>query len=280
MKLLRITGLVLFLLCTVGFVGFKGIELNNQDILGPEITIQNNSITVSVKDSKEKLLEGITAFDEKDGDVTDTLLVENISRFTSAGKRIITYAAFDKSNNIMKEEREIVYDDYVSPKFSLSKQLRFYVGEEYDIIRNMKATDCIDGDITDKIKYNEQTLGLGESEGIYKVEFQVTNSAGDTAYLPTTVEFYYPGYQNIDLLPTIQLKEYLIYIKIGESVAPESYIEKVMVGNDKKNRIPKNQVKMSSNVNSNKPGVYDVNYTVTSEDGYKGTAKLLVIVEE
>lgn len=289
MKLLRISGLILFLLCTIGFLGFKGIELNSQDILGPEITFEKDSIAVSVKDSNEKLLQDVTAFDEKDGDVTNSLLIENISRFTNTDKRTITYAAFDTSNNISKIERELVLLDYVPPRFSLSKPLRFYVGEEDNIISNMAALDCIDGDITDKIKYNEKTLGLGESEGTYKVEFQVTNSAGDTAYLPTTVEFYYPGYQNIDFIPVIELSEYLIYIKAGESVNFKSYIKDIIVRNVSSNEeeqmevsnISKEEVEVTSNLNQNIPGVYDIKYSVTSKDGYDvGTTKLLVVVEE
>lgn len=54
--------------------------------------------------SEEKLLEGVSALDDADGDVTGSLLVEKISE-TADGKVIVTYVALDSANNVGKRSR-------------------------------------------------------------------------------------------------------------------------------------------------------------------------------
>ena len=56
--------------------------------------------------SDEELLEGVTATDETDGDVSGSLVVEKVSE---AGNRtvIVTYGAKDAANNVAKASRMI-----------------------------------------------------------------------------------------------------------------------------------------------------------------------------
>lgn len=53
---------------------------------------------------EEELLEGVTASDERDEDVTDSLLIEKISG-TGEGTVIVTYVARDEANNVAKVSR-------------------------------------------------------------------------------------------------------------------------------------------------------------------------------
>ena len=112
MKLLRITGILIFLLSTISFTTYRFYVKNQIDTIGPEISLPGESITISVKDSTEKLLEGVTAFDQMDKDVTKSIIIENISDFNISGTRMITYAAFDGKYNVTTQERELVYSDY------------------------------------------------------------------------------------------------------------------------------------------------------------------------
>ena len=50
------------------------------------------------------LLEGVTAVDEKDGDVSDSLLVEKVAG-TNGKEVIVTYVARDGANNVGKASR-------------------------------------------------------------------------------------------------------------------------------------------------------------------------------
>lgn len=291
MKILRIVSLILFLLTVIAFGSYRRIESKSKDTLGPEITYESDGIEVSVNAPVEELLKGVTAIDDRDGNVSDSILIEKISRFTDTGNRTITYAAFDLNNNITKVERELGYNDYTSPRFVLSQPLRFPVGDTDNIVKYMTVQDSLDGDLTDKIKYEGIKYGFGQSEGTYDIEFQVTNSAGDTSYLLTKVEFYYPGYQNQEYLPKIHLSDYIVYIKAGDSMDPKAYLTEVTIGQKRYSfqegfnpgavsTISKNEIKVNSNVNVRISGVYDIEYSFTTEDGYTGVTRLLVVVEE
>jgi len=88
---------ILLLLVITSFVYF------GEDRKGPVITVDSTKVQPYAKEQGlEKLLSYATALDDKDGDVSDSLLIENIyvsADFTSAG---VIYAARDKSGNVTK----------------------------------------------------------------------------------------------------------------------------------------------------------------------------------
>ncbi|MDF2906407.1 MAG: hypothetical protein K0R34_1728 [Herbinix sp.] len=290
MKLLRIVCLIVFALSSISYLGYYGYKEKTRDDWGPTVTCDKDYFQASVTSQPEELLLGVTARDDKDGDVSSTLLIESISDFISPGKRRITYAAFDSNNNISKMEKELVYTDYSAPKFSLTNPLRFPVGDTEDILRYVRANDCIDGDLTELIKYDEPEQNFGRAVGNYPIKLHVTNSAGDTSYLPTEVEFY-SGYEDREQVAEIKLKEYLIYLAKGERFDPKAYLLSVVMnereyplsmrpssGGDSQMDI--SSIAISSEVNIQESGLYDVEYTLITTDGYSGATKLLVIVEE
>lgn len=292
MRLLRAAGIVIFVLSTIAYNGYKGFLVNGRDTRGPVIEVNNDKLRVSTKVTEEELLLAATAFDEKDGDVTDSLLIAELSRLSKNNTRTITFAAFDSKGNISEVKGQLSYTDYIPPRFSLSKPLIFEVGDSESILDFMTVQDCIDGDLTDRIKYETRQLGLGSSEGIYPIEFQVTNSAGATVYLPTEVEFYNPNLVKPELIPLIHLNSYVVYRKTGEPFDARSYLEGVTYNNvqysfregtDGENVEPvisRYDVEVATDLNIMLPGVYTVGYSMTTEEGKKGHTKLIVIVEE
>ncbi len=292
MKLLRLTGLIVFLLSSAAFSFYRIYKVNNIDTTGPEITFPTDTIYTEVNSSQDALLNDVTAYDEQDGDVTESIIIENISKFISPGKCIITYVAFDDSNNLTKKERYLIYNDYVSPKFSLSKPLVFNVGEYTDIIDYMKAVDCIDGDLSNNIRYErEYNDNFGMIEGEYEVKFWVTNSYGDTSYLPVKVAYQYISNEAIKRTPVITLDDYIVYIKEGTKFDPSIYPKGFSLGSNSYsfeeqdsfiingNSISKNMINIYSNVYVNKPGIYYCDYYLTIYEGYTGKTRLIVIVE-
>ncbi len=295
MKILRIAGLSLFLLSAVMYAGYRGYEGSHNDNIAPFIEYDEECISASVKVTKEELLRDVNAFDAKDGDVTHSLLIESISDFIGQKERIITYAAFDSGNNVAKRQRKLVYTDYLPPRFSLSKPLRFVQGETDHLLDNLKAYDCIDGDLSESIKYDEPDYDFGSIQGTYTIEFRVTNSAGDTSFLPVEVDFYNPVYNEVKYAPEILLKDYLVYLKEGGSFDPSLYLKSVTIdkkdysfredsntgyGSSYGDTISKKSILMKSDVNTRKPGIYQVEYSMQAQNGYTGTTKLLVLVEE
>ena len=127
MKIIRIGLITLFTLTVALFVVTILLELFQRDDTIPEILCDSPKIVMKIDDTEEKLLEGIRAVDEKDGDITNKIIVEYISNFIEPGVARVTYAVADEDNHVAKYTRNVVYEDYVSPRFTLKSDLVFQV---------------------------------------------------------------------------------------------------------------------------------------------------------
>ena len=271
--------LVITVLCCLGFAAYLVYTRQIADNTPPEISFTSDLLEVSVEASEDDLLAGVSALDAKDGDVTNSILVEGISGLSSDQLAIVTYAAFDKAGNVAKSQRTLRYTDYHSPRFSLTAPLIFRSGSSFDLLKFISAEDVMDGILDNRIK---ATLVRGEGalneEGIYEVEFRVTNSMRDTAYLTVPVEIYPVGLYNA----TVTLTDYLIYVQQGDLFDYNDYLDTLQVGTEtiSLSSIPSDvSVSYNSDVNLNTPGTYSVTYTL-KKGSYTGYTRLIVVVEE
>lgn len=271
--------LVITVLCCLGFAAYLVYTRQIADNTPPEISFTSDLLEVSVEASEDDLLAGVSALDAKDGDVTNSILIEGISGLSSDQLAIVTYAAFDKAGNVAKSQRTLRYTDYHSPRFSLTAPLIFRSGSSFDLLKFISAEDVMDGILDNRIK---ATLVSGEGalneEGIYEVEFRVTNSMRDTAYLTVPVEIYPVGLYNA----TVTLTDYLIYVQQGDLFDYNDYLDTLQVGTEtiSLSSIPSDvSVSYNSDVNLNTPGTYSVTYTL-KKGSYTGYTRLIVVVEE
>ena len=146
MRLLRLI-IVLFSLAVFVVFGITRYrEYITSDYVAPVISADTDSISVSVNATDADLLAGMSAKDNLDGDVSETLFVVSKSKFLRDTTRRVDYAAFDKSNNVGLYSRELTYTDYVSPHFTLAKPLHFlnsYSSHDYlkDLARMTALTE-------------------------------------------------------------------------------------------------------------------------------------------
>ena len=280
--MVRIIGRVLTVLFIISAVlfGWNYFRLRlSKDFLAPVIAMEQHSITVSVKDGEDILLQGIKAVDAKDGDVSDSIVLQGLTNFVETGRRQAVIAAFDKDNNVSKVTREIVYSDYESPRFSLNYPLSFRIGmQENELIQAIHVEDCLDGDLTGNVSVEMAEEGSWIdpfNEGDIKVIYRVVNSCGDVAELPATIHLYdYDKYSRS--LHTI-LSSYLIYLNENDSFDPWSMIEG-MEKNGELVETDEELIDIDNPVDTSHPGVYEVEYQ-TTEDDYNSKVRLIVVVE-
>lgn len=242
----------------------------------PEITFDSEVLEVSVAVTEEELLNGVTAADKKDGDVTDTIIIESISKMLGDHERIVTYAAFDKDNHVGKAQRKIRYTDYTSPRFSLEGPLEAGTmnAEMSDILAPLHATDCIDGDLTSQIVVIDTEITSMSADAMTaQYEVQVTNSCGDvtTLKLPVRMQMNTSG-----SFAEIKLSEYLAYRKVGEAVDPAAFVVSASAGGQE---YGVGGLQINSNLDTSMPGVYTVTYTLSVE-GNSTSTDLIIVVEE
>ena len=278
---------VLILLCAGLFVGYQTWDRSNTDTTPPEITIETETIQTSVSTSGSTLLQGVTAADDRDGDVTDSLVVESIKALDSSGNVQVTFAAFDRSGNVAKGSRTVRYTDYQPPRFALNCAMVYSSNASFDPLENITASDSLDGNITHRIRAMSMDDTSISTPGDHEVEFRVTNSLGDTARLTLPVTVYASSAYNL----SAELEEYLIYLPRGSSFEAEAYLLDVCYNRNSvliDGELPDNYtIHIADEVNTNIPGVYPVDYTVTCEretsngtEYITGFTRLIVVVEE
>lgn len=272
LKVLRIAVIILFVVAVGLFSVFYLHEKKTTDLTVPEIKVDGEMLEVSISATDEDLLKGVTAFDEKDGDITGKIVVESISQFLEDRVCKVTYAVCDSDKHVVKNSRHIKYTDYTPPKFTMNRSMVFSVDEEVDILASMGAIDAIDGDISEKVVLTA-TDYTTDTVGVFTVTLQATNSMGDIIYLdlPLHIE------EMSVAAPFVELKEYLMYVKKGEK--PDFNNNIAAVSTRSGQAIPY-ESEISTNFDSDTPGVYSVHYYVTNELGYQNHSILTVVVEE
>lgn len=99
-------------LLTAGCIALAGagyMTYKNQDRTAPEIKVdQSKKIAYTEGEDYGKLLEGVTAQDEKDGDLTSEVFVEKVVP-VSKKKAVVYYGVTDKAKNVGTARREVTY---------------------------------------------------------------------------------------------------------------------------------------------------------------------------
>lgn len=271
MKYIRIAVSVLFVI-SVAFFGYvKYSEQAKIDDTLPTISGPSEPLELPCAYSEEDLLQDLSAYDEKDGDITAEIMVNNIVPALERGKCKVNYVVFDSSNHPATFSRDIVFTDYRSPKIYLTKPLVFKKNSNENIFGYIGAVDVIDGDISSLLRMNTNTNML--EEGDYVINVEVNNSLGDFSRLEIPVHII----DTNDSRMEIKLTESTVYINADDKFNPEEYIESVTTADG--TSYEKNIVNTESNVNTSKSGVYEVIYTAEQSDLVKGYTSLLVIVE-
>lgn len=270
------------------FLGYRALDAIRTDTRAPEIRMDSVIPEISVEDPKTALLQGITAVDSGDGDVTSSLVVERVELLEDAGRLLVHYAAFDTAGNVAKAQREAKYTDYRSPRFTLKEPLVYRQGVAFDVLSDIGATDVIDGDIQHRVRATMLTEQAIVEPGVHEVEFRVSNSLGDTvtAVLPVEV-------RNPEREAQLTLSQYLLYLPVNGSFNAKDYLKMYTYGEDDvdlSKGLPRGySLKTEGKVQTQKPGVYPVEYRVTytivNEQDREldveitGYSKLIVIVE-
>lgn len=83
-----------------------------EDKKAPVITIEDKDREITYRDGDDyaELLDGVTAKDNRDGDVTDQIFVDSITAVSDGTRAIVRYAVIDKSNNVGIKTRVIDYE--------------------------------------------------------------------------------------------------------------------------------------------------------------------------
>lgn len=308
MRKIRIAVVAVFLLSAIAYGWLTLFADRGKDTTPPTIQCSQDTLQLSVEDDESKLLEGITAQDNVDGDLTAAIRVSALSRFAAQGRRTVDYVVFDSANNFATYSRTVQYTDYQPPRIWLDEPLRVDINqlEKFDPSASLRAEDVLDGDISSKVRVSVNSGAYVGDAGNYPITAQVSNSAGDTVTVPLEMAVidstdpdesgkYYP-----------MLSQYIAYTKVGQGIDPMQFLCGVMRGSqtylfpestvtdddedeDEDEDIPsaggvmgieRSDITVNNTADAATPGIYTVEYSYTSDDDITAVTKLVVVVEE
>lgn len=168
-----------------------------QDRVAPEIQVEKMEITYTEGEDYEGLLRGVTAEDNRDGDLTEEIFVEKIVPLGN-GEAMIYYGVMDRSYNVGKANRKVSYidnaemaeaaegqqteaelvPDGVRPAMALTvTEMTIAAGEEFDpmsVVRiavdDVDSYDVLSRSISLEGEYNTSVPGT------YSLIYYVTDS--------------------------------------------------------------------------------------------------------
>lgn len=208
---------------------------------GPDITFGNTPVYTGAEDTSY-LLESVRAVDMKDGDVTDSLRVENVQVNEEEKKAVIVYIAKDSSNNVTKVSVTIPFNEIKGD------------GEESTDTETIETFTQTTPEVTPEATPETGVLS-GEAENEAKI-----------AVLPQGSPAFY-------------LQQYEERLAVGSSFDVLSYVKEITDDVDDRSWLFQH-IQVSGEVNTYTPGIYELIYYVIDSSGNQSNqAKLTVTVE-
>lgn len=234
MKKRVIFGFIIGLLWVLFFV-YLGWKYISADRIAPQITV-DGPLEIGIEDLKNDrgiLLKGVSASDNKDGDLTAHILQEKITKSgdDAANEFLVYYVVFDKAGNVDRAERKMIVSDYEEAVFNCNTSLRFEKGTAVKLNELFSLEDVYDGKIEKDIVYDIPTeVVMGEADcGLYEGTAAYTNSLGDTAVLHFFVEIYDGLTELTSHGTSLTLDRYVVY---GDEKHPFSPVENLVTVKD------------------------------------------------
>ncbi|WP_237981837.1 M4 family metallopeptidase [Bacillus thuringiensis] len=179
--------------------------------------------------------------------------------------------AFDaaKIKGTVKENEKTEANQVPDLTVPLTSTLR--VGDTFDSMRNVKAIDKEDGELTNRVEHKGDVDT--SKPGKYIVDYSVVDSQGGNATATQTV-IVEGNVETSDLNPTLTVPA-AATIHVGDSFDPMAKVKAI----DKEDGDLTSKVKVDGKVDTSKAGTYVLTYTVTDSKGHEGTAKQTVTVK-
>lgn len=253
----KLVGIMIFL-CVV-LAGTIVYIRGQADHTGPEITDSGSEISVYTPDVTDAdLLEGMSAIDEKDGDVSDTLTVESVYSVDDSSV-VVTYAAKDDDNNITKYKRTMEAE---------------MPAEDPD--SDDSDEDKTDGEASDGTEAEESDAD-GEASGETDEAVMPTPEQDEAEVLKQEQEAEADSMPEQN--PRIYLTEYLVRIPVGGSWNPLDYVSEITDDQDDTYALWR-KIQVADEVSTAAAGTYECTYyVVDSQNNVSNNAVIKVIVE-
>lgn len=210
-----------------------------QDREGPEIIVQQMEAAYSLSMTTGDLIQNVSAVDRRDGDVTDSLIVEKIDVSQDGQHASVVYAAADHSGNVTK----LVWDMPCAQDGGETQAVTESAGEQAAVQDETSAAQDPEG--------QPAMTGDGEEE-------------------PTAEQPVDPA------APRLTLSAHEVNVAQGTEFTALSYVQEITDDSDSQEMLY-GQIQISGHVDTAVPGSYELVYFVTDSDGNRSNEERLMV---
>lgn len=244
-------------LLTAGCIALAGtgyMTYKNQDRTVPEIKVdQSEKIAYTEGEDYGKLLEGVTAQDNKDGDLTSEVFVEKVVP-VSKKKAVVYYGVTDKAKNVGTASREVTYQ----------------AAEDSDAAEET-VQDTASEDTTQKTDEKSEKKTKKKSKKAKTKKTAEEKKAEDTAQDAAAAEQQNTDQQSATLQPNgtrpaMKLAEEAKTIARGTSFNALNEVTDAVDDKDDRDTLFRG-LHIDGNYNVNQSGTYTLQYYVQDSDG-------------
>lgn len=259
--------IVLLVIVCIGLGAGVVYMIGAEDNEGPKITFSEDKDTKYTSDmTKEDLLKGVKAQDNKDGDVTDSLTVETIYPKNDGSQVAVIFVAKDKSNNVTKKEftMEAEGGSAENPDLGL-------IDNEEDMTEGAENSDSADAesDTQDTQETADSTDSSDDSadstDGDLTPEEQAQKTEEDKIAQLSPQD------------PKMYLTTYYVEVPVGTTLDKLSYVKDIQDDTESTSDLFK-KIQITGDVNTAAAGTYELTYYVVDNQGNSSNGAVLTVV--
>ena len=231
--------------------------------------------TITVGDTFDPMAD-VTAEDAEDGNLTTKIVVEkNDVKTDVAGKYEVTYKVTDGQGATCRKTIIVTVNPKMEPinaaPIIKAEDKTITVGDTFDPMAGVTATDAEDGNLTAKIEVKKNDVDTTKA-GKYEVTYKVTDTQGASFTKSITVTVN-PKMEVLNAVPTIDAADKTI--TVGDTFNPKDGVTATDVEDGD---LTANIIVEKNDVDTTKAGKYEVTYKVTDTQGASFTKSITVTV--
>jgi len=241
----------------------------------PKLTVPTGA-TINVGDKFDPMA-GVKAIDNEDGDITDKVTVDGSVDASKPGTYELTYTVSDSKGHTVTAKQTVTVKQKVEPTdeapvLTVPAEATINVGDKFNPLAGVKATDNEDGDITDKVTV-DGSVNTSKS-GTYELTYTVSDSKGHTVTAKQTVTVK-QKVEPTDEVPVLTVPAEVI-INVGDNYNPLAGVKAI----DNEDGDITDKVIHMGKVDTSKAGNFEVKFLVRDASGNEVTATQKVIVKD
>ena len=257
-------GKITFLLIAVSviLIAVNAVVLLAEDRRAPEISFPQDALTYSERMDESLLLQGVTASDNREGDVTDSLRIGEVLPSADGTQVTVVYIARDGSNNIAQASRILNITGAAGTENTQENNAGSAGGTQEDAVPSAEPTATVTPEPTTTAT-PEPTVTTAPSD-----PDEAGRQENDAAIAALSPE-----------APRLYLSQYALNIPLNGDFNALSYVSDVTDDVDSRDTLF-TRISIDGSVDTQTEGTYELYFYANDTDGnVSNRARMVVTVQ-